>query len=129
MRQHIDTMGVLFMVYGVLQLVGVLVLGLMLVGGVGLAVVGVSSGEEELLLLGGVYGMIGLLAGALALVLAVGYLVAGQGLRKRRSWARIAAFVLGALALLNVPLGTALGVFAFIVLLDDEVAAEFALAG
>jgi hypothetical protein len=50
--------------------------------------------------------------------------IAGWGLLQRENWARIFALVMGFIALLNVPLGTALGVYTLWVLLpsqsDDE---------
>jgi hypothetical protein len=51
-------------------------------------------------------------------------LFAGWGLLQRQEWARTVALVVGFLALLNVPLGTALGIYTLWVLLprqsDDE---------
>jgi hypothetical protein len=50
---------------------------------------------------------------------AVGFL-AGWGLLQREEWARIVALVVGFVALLNVPLGTALGIYTLWVLLPRE---------
>ncbi|MCA8954422.1 MAG: hypothetical protein KDC87_00020 [Planctomycetes bacterium] len=47
-------------------------------------------------------------------------IAAGAGLLRRRGWARILAMVLGGLYLLNAPVGTALGIYTFWVLLDDD---------
>ena len=49
----------------------------------------------------------------------------GTALRRRAPWSRIGALVLGCVGLMNVPLGTALGVFAIVVLVDKDVQAEF----
>jgi hypothetical protein len=50
--------------------------------------------------------------------------IAGWGLLQRQEWARIVALVVGFVALLNVPIGTALGIYTLWVLLptrsDDE---------
>lgn len=50
--------------------------------------------------------------------------IAGWGLLQRESWARVVALVVGFVSLLNVPLGTALGIYTLWVLLpsqsDDE---------
>jgi len=50
--------------------------------------------------------------------------IAGLGLLQRQEWARIVALVVGFVALLNVPIGTALGIYTLWVLLptrsDDE---------
>ena len=50
---------------------------------------------------------------------------AGWGLLQRESWARILALVVGFLALLNVPLGTALGIYTLWVLLPGQSDQEY----
>jgi hypothetical protein len=50
---------------------------------------------------------------------AVGFF-AGWGLLQREGWARIVALVVGFVALLNVPIGTALGIYTLWVLLPRE---------
>jgi hypothetical protein len=54
---------------------------------------------------------------------AVGF-ITGWGLLQREDWARTMALVIGFIALINIPLGTALGVYTLWVLLpaqsDDE---------
>jgi tRNA A-37 threonylcarbamoyl transferase component Bud32 len=52
--------------------------------------------------------------------------IAGIGLLKRRSWARILAIVLAILDLIHIPIGTAIGIYALWVLLNDETARLFA---
>jgi hypothetical protein len=59
-------------------------------------------------------------AGGTLTILAAGGLCVGLGLMQRRPWARIAAIILGALALFHPPFGTALGVYTLWVLLADE---------
>jgi hypothetical protein len=63
-------------------------------------------------------------AGVLILVKAAAGFFAGWGLLQREEWARTVALVVGFLALLNVPIGTALGIYTLWVLLpqqsDDE---------
>ncbi len=62
--------------------------------------------------------------GWLVLVKAVAGFAAGWGLLQRQEWARVLALVVGFVALLHVPLGTALGIYTLWVLLpaqsDDE---------
>ena len=64
------------------------------------------------------------LAGVLILVKAAVGFIAGWGLLQREDWARTVALVVGFVALLNVPIGTALGIYTLWVLLprqsDDE---------
>jgi hypothetical protein len=62
--------------------------------------------------------------GWLILAKAAAGFIAGWGLLQRQEWARTVALVVGFVALLNVPLGTALGIYTLWVLLprqsDDE---------
>jgi hypothetical protein len=62
--------------------------------------------------------------GCLILVKAAAGFIAGWGLLQREEWARTIALVMGFIALLNVPLGTAMGICTLWVLLpaqsDDE---------
>lgn len=50
---------------------------------------------------------------------------AGWGLLQRSSWARMLALVLGAISLLNVPFGTALGAYTLWVLLPEKSEQEY----
>jgi hypothetical protein len=49
----------------------------------------------------------------------------GWGLMQHQPWARIAAIVLGVLAIFHPPLGTALGIYTLWVLLADEGGLEY----
>ncbi len=117
MDRHFDTLGLLYLAYGALLLL--LALGMaLLLGGIGAA-----TGDPE------AFAALGFASGTIGLVLAVcavPYLLTGWGLRQRRSWARILALVLGALALFSIPIGTALGVYTFWALLKPEAQAAFA---
>ena len=52
-------------------------------------------------------------------------LIAGWGLLDRRPWARTLAIVLGAVSLVDVPFGTALGIYTLWVLLPAQSEEEF----
>jgi hypothetical protein len=125
MRDHIDIVGILFLVYGGLQLFGALVTFLLLGGGGALLALAGLGGDEELIIVGGIYGAMGVFVSLFVALFGAVYLVVGQGIRRRAAWARVGGFVAGALALMNMPLGTLLGVYAFVTLLDEDVAAEF----
>jgi len=62
--------------------------------------------------------------GSLLLVGAGGVLV-GWGLMQHQPWARVAAIVLGALALFHPPLGTILGIYTLWVLLSNNAGSEY----
>ena len=63
--------------------------------------------------------------GALVLVKAAAGFFAGWGLLQRESWARILALIVGFIALLNIPLGTALGIYTLWVLLPAQSDQEY----
>ena len=53
-------------------------------------------------------------------VLSVPGIIGGVWLLKRREWARILTLIVGALGLIDIPLGTALGVYTLWVLIQDD---------
>ena len=68
-----------------------------------------------------------LLRGIGLLLLAAGAIgiAAGWGLLQRRPWARMLAIVLGCISLIDMPLGTALGIYTLWVLLPAKSEAEY----
>jgi hypothetical protein len=81
-----------------------------------------DSGDPIALSILGIVGTVGLLFFAL---LALPGMLAGFGLLKRYSWARYLALVVGVLGLFNFPLGTAIGIYTFWVLLQDDSSVYF----
>jgi hypothetical protein len=63
--------------------------------------------------------------GWLLLVKAATGFIAGWGLLRRQEWARTVALVVGFVALLNVPIGTALGIYTLWVLLPAQSDEEY----
>jgi hypothetical protein len=123
---HVDLLGVLFVVWGLLTtLVGVSTLAL----GVGAVALITSANRSE----GGQVAA-GLTAAAfttlavIAMLWGAAHVVVGVPLRRRRGWARIMALMLGSIDLLLLPYGTALGVYALWVLLSERGKALFEMA-
>jgi hypothetical protein len=122
-QSHVDFVGVLFIVWGLLTtLVGVSTLAL----GVG-AVAMIASASR-----GGGGGFAAGVTAAVFTTLAIiailwgsAHVVVGVPLRRRRPWARLMALMLGSVDLLLLPYGTALGVYALWVLLNEEGKALF----
>jgi hypothetical protein len=115
---HLDFLGALFIVWGILTLlVGLSTLALS-VGAVAI-ITSVSRGH------GGEFAA-GLTAVAfttlaiIALVWGVAHVAVGVPLRRRRQSARLLALMLGAVDLLLLPYGTALGCYTLWVLLNEE---------
>ena len=111
MAQHVRILGWCFIVYHALLLLLAIFLFLVIGGA------GVLSGDRQAMMITGAVG--GFIA-VLFIILALPGLITGFGLLRFKPWARILGIVLGALNLLNVPLGTALGAYAFWVLLNQQ---------
>jgi len=69
-------------------------------------------------------GILGAVSAVWALTGLIGIL-AGWGLLDRQPWARMLAIVLGCIALLHIPFGTALGIYTLWVLLPPESEQEY----
>ena len=125
MTAQVDFLGILFIVWGLLTtLVGVSTLAL----GVGalalLASASRGSGGEM------AAGLTAAVFTALAII-AIGWgaahVIVGVPLRRRQPWSRLVAMMLGAVDLLLVPYGTALGIYAIWLLLNEDGKKEFAV--
>ncbi|MBX2796623.1 MAG: hypothetical protein KTR31_03105 [Myxococcales bacterium] len=125
MRSHIDIVSYLNMAWGSMQvLTGLVIGGLLALAGTGVGVA--SGGDEEALIIGAIYGVFGVVLGLISVVMGAVYLFVGWSMKGRKSWARIGGMVCAVFALLSIPLGTVLGIYTLVVLMDQEVADEFA---
>ena len=50
----------------------------------------------------------------------IAYVIAGYGLLKYKSWARILAIILAILNLILYPIGTALGIYTLVIMFNEE---------
>jgi len=111
MKAQVELVGILHIVYsgiGILVAIACFVL---------LSGIGWMSGDETAM---GVLGLIGLLIALFIGVASIPGIIAGIGLLKLKSWARILAIIVSCLDLFSIPFGTALGVYTFYVLMNDE---------
>jgi hypothetical protein len=83
---------------------------------------GVISGDPDAMF---ATGIVATVIGIFLFVIALPSIIAGVGLLKRKPWARILSLILGALNIFNIPFGTALGIYTFWVLLNDQTAPLF----
>jgi len=111
MQQHITVLGWLYIVFGALGLLAA-VFVLLVMGGTGL----ISGDARSAALMSG----IGLFFAAIVSVLSLPSIIVGWGLLQRKSWSRLLAIILGALNILNFPVGTAIGVYTIWALTQNE---------
>lgn len=123
MATHVKVIAVLFILGGVLLLLGAFFTPLVL--GTLAAVVGASN-EEGAAVGAAVLGFTGAALSVMLGLMALPSLICGWGLLTFRGWARILAIVLAAIALTNFPLGTAFGVYALVILFRKDTEALFA---
>ena len=124
MPSHVDFVGVLFIVWGLLTtLVGMSTLAL---GAAAVALIAAATREGGPNgFAAGVTAVIFTTLAIIAIVWGSAHVVVGVPLRRRRPWARMAALMLGSVDLLLLPYGTALGVYALWVLLNEHGKAVF----
>ncbi len=126
-RRNLKTLATLWLINGILRLAGA---GSMIIfGGVFFPFLRGWSGRGARSM--GGWGLDGFLsrgifsAGVVLAMFGVLHLVLAWGLFERESWARMLGLVLGFLALLRIPFGTALGVYTLWVLLPEESGTEY----
>lgn len=125
MQQHVKVLGVLYIVLGALGILAALTCLLLFGGLAGITKVA-SERDPDALIGATVLAILGIGLFIFIAVLSIPGIVAGLGLLKFRTWARILTIILSALNLLNFPIGTALGVYGLWVLLSHETEALFA---
>ncbi len=111
MKTHILALGWAYILLGILGLFGAVLLIAIIAGG------GLISGDDTAIAITTVVALV--CGGFLALVSAPG-IVAGIGLLRYRPWGRVLAIILGILNLSGFPVGTVLGAYTLIVLLDNR---------
>lgn len=116
METHVKVVGWLNIVLSILAIAAGLCVAVVVIGG------GLISEDNTAITVTRIVGMVLL---GIALVLAIPDLIAGIGLLRYKNWARILAIILGVLNLMNIPVGTAVGVYTLYVMLDDETSALF----
>lgn len=117
MKEHITILAALHIAYNILGIfVGVIIMVLVLGSGL-------VSGDPDAI---AILTPIAIIGSLFFFVISLPGLIGGIGLLKRKPWGRILALVVGCINLLNVPVGTALGVYTIWVLTSEEVVTVFA---
>lgn len=117
MLTHVKVLAVLYIVLGALGVLGALLL--MMVFGVAAGSVGVSGDPDAAVALP-IIGFVGTGLFIFLLAISLPGVIVGFGLLKLKPWARIGGIVLCAINLINVPVGTILGIYGLVILLNKE---------
>ena len=119
MEKHVTVLGILYIAFSALGLLLAIIIFTAVVGG------GIISGDSEAMAITGIVGP------AIALffvLLSAPGLIGGIYLLKHRPWARILVLVLGFINLIEIPIGTALGIYTIWVLFKNETVDLFTLS-
>jgi hypothetical protein len=113
---HVDFLGVLFIVWGLLTtVIGLSTLAL----GVGAAAL-ITSSERPSSFAASFTAVAFTTLAIIAILWGLAHVAVGVPLRKHRHWSRLGALVLGSIDLVLLPYGTALGVYAIWVLIRQD---------
>jgi len=113
-ESHVSLVGILHLVHsGLLLLIGLFLFGLF-------TGIGILSQDEDAML---VLGIIGTVAVTIIFFLSVPSIIGGIALLRHARWSRIFMIIIGALKLIDIPFGTALGVYTIYALLRPDVIA------
>jgi hypothetical protein len=111
MKKHIELIAILHIVYHSFGFITALVVVTIIGGG------GLISGDEFVI---AITLAVALIMSSIILVFSIPGIIGGIGLLKMRPWARILTLIMGFLALLEIPFGTALGIYTIWALMNDK---------
>jgi hypothetical protein len=111
MDKHITVAAVLNLAFGILGVLAAFMLFVLIAGA------GILSCDPQAIR---VTWIVGTAIAFFLTLTSVPAIIGGIGLLKRKSWARILLLIVSALQLLDIPLGTALGIYTIWVLIQDE---------
>lgn len=117
MATHVKVIAGIFVFIGAIWTI-IAVLGPTILAGLA-SIVG-SSGDPDAAVGATILGFAGVAVTVFAGALAVAFLLTGWGLFKLKPAARIAGIILAAVCLTNVPIGTAFGIYALIILFKKD---------
>ena len=116
MEKHVTFVAVLNIAFGALGILMGVALFTAIVGG------GLISGDDQAI---AITLVVGSSVAFFFVVLSVPELIGGIGLLKGRGWARILIMIIACIELVQIPFGTAIGIYTLWVMLNDETAKLF----
>jgi len=111
MEKHVNVLGILYIVFNVLGLLIAMIVFWALIGP------GIIAGDPEAF---AILSIIALVICSILIILSIPGIIGGIALLKWKPWARILVLILGFLNLIDIPFGTALGIYTIWVLMKDE---------
>ncbi len=123
MATHVKVLGVLYILFSALGLIAALFLLLAVTAASGIVATAAEPGDAAIAL--PILGISGTALVIFLLLLSTPGLITGIGLLKFRPWARILGIALSAFNLINIPVGTVLGIYGLWVLLNKETEGMF----
>jgi hypothetical protein len=118
MQTHVKVLGVLYLAVSAFFLVGALFL--ILATGSAAGIVGAAAEPEDAAIAIPVIGIAGTALAMFLGIFSIPGLITGYGLLQLKPWARIVGIVLSAISLINIPIGTVIGIYGLWVLLSKD---------
>jgi hypothetical protein len=118
MANHVKILGAIYIALSALALMFALFLAFAV--GTASAIVGTAADPNDAAVALPIIGIAGSALVAFLVLVSLPGLIAGVGLLKMRPWARVLGIVVAVLNLLNIPLGTVVGVYGLWVLFSKE---------
>ncbi len=112
MQDHVKVIGILWIIFGSLSLLGALILSMILFG--------VSLIPDIGEIAPGILRFAGIVLSSFLALLGLPKIIGGIGLLKGHEWGRILILVVSFLSLINIPFGTALGIYSMIILFNPQ---------
>lgn len=111
MEKHVTLVAIINIVFGTIGLlVGFFLFVVLILGGL-------ISGDSEA---AAITGIVGTTLCGFFMILSIPEFIGGIGLLKRKGWARILVLIISILDLINIPIGTMIGIYSIWVLLNDK---------
>ena len=111
MESHIKIVAFINIIFGVLGLIAAAIVFIAVAGG------GILSGDPTAIT---ITSIVAVAVSSVISVFSIPELIAGWSLLKFKSWGRLLGIIIAILDLINIPIGTAFGIYALWVLMNEE---------
>ena len=111
MARHINILGVLFLTFSILMIIGGVVINQFL------PMAGEISGDSTAIR---ITSIIGKSIGTVLFIFAAPGIICGYGLITKKAWSRVFGIILSCLSLFSIPIGTIIGIYGLWTLFKDE---------